>query len=261
MGKNLDWITGTALGVGVLLFLGCRDEPPPERFNVNLGTPDRPLLPVSVRQLDPSVLEGRADIVPLPTIEDAIEPVSADEAFGTDADRAAIAQVIEQFESALAVLDPEALVPLVVESQREMLENALRHVNRLDDAIEVLRAAVVQVDPDLAESLKVLSSTMRTSPFDKPGRIKFASDDEAFLPVAQSKEARFEKSEVGWRAELPALEEVTSLLGGMADAFESLATRLQGGTIAPADLPGHLATIMQTVAGTSGESEQEGEGD
>jgi hypothetical protein len=261
MGKNSDRFVLVAVVAMLCGAGGCRDEAPPERYNVNLGTADRPLLPTSMRELDKSVLGGRADFVPLPSVEEVIEPEPAGEALGTEEDRAAIAEVIEQFESGLGGLDAEALVPLVVESQREIFENALGQMKRLDDALEVLRAAVVQVSPELAGSLEVLSSFTRTSPFDESGPIEFASDDEAFLPIAQSQEVRFEKSAVGWRAELPGLEEMTSLLGGMADAFESLAAGVQGGTVAPADLPGQLATIMQSVGGTPDEPGQEGGGD
>ncbi|MCH7526265.1 MAG: hypothetical protein IID39_02405 [Planctomycetes bacterium] len=252
MGKNLDWFTCTALGVGVLLFLGCRDEPAPERFNVNLGTPDKPLLPVSVRQLDPSVLEGRADIVPLPTIESFDEQESADEGFGTDADRAAIAAVIEQVQNALAHWDAEALLPRVVASQREVLHDALPEFKRLVEAVDALKAAVVEADPALEGSLDVPSELAFNIPFDDPADIQFASDVEAFLGAGQLGTLRFEKTDEGWQIAFSDLQINPAEIGQVADAIQQMTENVKAGTLAPVQ----AWAMMQSAAGASDEGGQ-----
>ncbi|NOS99088.1 MAG: hypothetical protein HOP29_00485 [Phycisphaerales bacterium] len=55
----------------------CREEPPPVKYNVNLGTVDRPLLPTRLPHFDERILTGRADVVPLQDLTAAANGAAA----------------------------------------------------------------------------------------------------------------------------------------------------------------------------------------
>ena len=83
------------------LLLGCRQGDPEPAHNANLGTADRPLLPLRQGYMDPSILEGgRAQLIELPEYREpdaapAADDLEAeadyddDEAFGAEDDAAA----------------------------------------------------------------------------------------------------------------------------------------------------------------------------
>lgn len=233
--------------VAAMLCGACRDEPAPERYNVNLGTADRPLLPTSMRQLDKSILSGRADFVPLPEVGAFGEVEPADDPSGADDDEAAIAAVFDALNVAVANWDVEAIVPLVVESQREVIRESLPGIKLFAEAAEAFQAAVVESNPALAGNASVPFGSPLVLAFDETTEITFLSDTEASVSAGLMGDVRLVKVDEGWVVELPGLDGDVgvSRMAAMADALDDLTSSVRDGSVTPAEIAQRMAEIMQ----------------
>lgn len=181
----------------VLVILGtviaCRDEASPERFNYNMGTAEYPLLPTLRPNLDASILNGRATVIPL---AEALEPQAADS--GID-DRAAIAELFERFRAAVKAVDYEAVVPLMVERQREVAKATVGNNAEIHHAVEELIKSFKDVAPQMYVQMGPMFEAMMDVQLDLD-KLEFQSETEASapLPIADAGNLGFEKSDGQW---------------------------------------------------------------
>lgn len=138
---------------GLCLAVGCREESDvPDRWNVNLGTTENPLLPSTPPNLDASILEGRADYAEL-----GATPPSDEEL---------IAELIKNYQTALQSDDFQKLAELTVSSQRPFV---LETIDIQKEAIVKVREFVTlmkEADPPVANAAAILGPMEANLNFD-----------------------------------------------------------------------------------------------
>ena len=195
---------------------GCRDEQPPDRLNRNLGDASRPLLPTTLRSYDPKILNGRADIVPLPDL-------SASEA-GADADRAALIDVIEAYAAAHGAGDYEASAAMLVERQRGVAGEVAAALTRRHGALSALTEALSANHPHLLEQAEPTLAAWADVALSADA-LSFDTETEASIALPMDGGVyRFEKIADGWYVVAPWLEDEAA---AVTQRVETEAARLE----------------------------------
>lgn len=213
----------------------CRQEPPPPKHNTNLGTADRPLLPTRLPQFDARILTGRADVVPLqdPTAANtAVVPTATD-------DPGAIRALVERFRTATLAFDFEAVVPMMVERQREVASATASLQRETSELVRQVLEAMPGKTPALHEAAgKALETVMK---------LEFAVDQltvdgaTASVPmsVAGAPPLQMEKVDGQWYVVLPAApadkEAAIQTLTAQKQAFQAALDALNDDALSEQD--------------------------
>lgn len=229
----------------------CREESPPERFDRNLGTAERPLLPTAKPSFDESLYKDRADgIEPLAEQEDTGSPDAQEESH--EADLELIAELIDAVRTANREKDFEGLSELLVERQRDVMTGAAAALTDAATAAESFIAAVEPIDPQPVFAAMMLPALRAELEF--PVRVEdvtFDSDTEASAPLANAT-IGFEKVGEEWFVSTDDLEETAeeeSRQAGLAKQALEDATQVVGDTaLSAADRDAQVMVIFQKLA-------------
>ncbi len=186
----------------------CREEPPAERFNRNLGTAESPLLPTPAPTLDASLLDRAGGIESLADVADLGQPESVDDS--RQEDRRKIAELIEAVRAANDDKDYEKLADLLVERQRDIMKASADTMREAATVAEAFIAAVESADPRPAFAAQILPMLRADLEFHVSiDDVMFDSESEASAPMPTGR-IGFEKSGDAWFL-------VTNELGATAD--------------------------------------------
>ena len=227
--------------------LACRDEPPDDRFNSNLGTAGQPLMPTSLPNLDGAIVNGRATLV---AIRDLDEP---DETSETTDPQTAIAELIETFGEAYRRGDDAAMIPLIVERQREVVQQTALASKALRDAVGKFRDVIDSLDPKPAfyAQLAPMIDVMIDLPLDI-ANLQIVSDTEASLPLPPTPAVvGLEKHGDEWLVALPNAGDVDTTNHRLTTStafITSLTELLEDTAMTPADRDAKIMQLMADVA-------------
>ena len=227
-----------------LATVACRDQPPEDRFNSNLGTAGQPLMPTSLPNLDSAIVNGRATLV---AVQDLEELRKANDP------RTAIAELIDAFREVYKQGDYDAIIPLVVERQRDAVQQTAPASKALRDAVGRFRDTIESLDPkpafyaQLAPMIDAMIDAMTDLPLDV-ANLQFLSDTEASLPLPPTSAVGLEKHGDEWLIALPDVDDVDATnrqLAAGTTFITSLTALLEDTSLTPAD---RSAKVMQLVA-------------
>lgn len=206
----------------------CRDEPgASEEFNENLGTSDRPLMPIPISGANASILNGRATAVPIRNFEE-LDGVQAQMAA-----KGEIAELLEGFRAAYTQSDYEALVPMLAERQREAARKTAEPARKLRVAIERVTAALGEMEVDQSVLAEITAEASSLSEFSVDVTdLTFDSETLAVAPLVGTElQVTFEKTDEGWLIALSEFDDpaattevfdaISEMLTAMADVLEN----------------------------------------
>lgn len=231
-----------------LATVACRDEPPEDRFNSNLGTVGQPLMPTSLPNLDGAIVNGRATLV---SVRDLEELRTADDP------QAAIAELIDAFREAYGQGDDDAMILLIVERQRDAVRQTAAASKTLRDAVGKFRDTIDSLDPTPAFHAQVapMIDAMIDLPLDV-ANLQIISETEATLPLPPTPAVvGLEKHGDEWLIALPDVDDIDATnrqLAAGTTFVTSLTELLEDTTLTPADRSAKIMQLMADVAAASG---------
>lgn len=227
-----------------LATLACREKPPEDRFNSNLGTAGQPLMPTSLPNLNSAIVNGRATLVAVRDLEELGK---------TDDPRAAIAELIDIFREAYGQGDYDAIIPLVVERQRDAVQQTAPASKALRAAVGKFRDMIESLDPQPAFYAQIapMIDAMTDLPLDV-ANLQILSDTEATLPLPPTAAVvGFEKSGEEWFIALPDVDDIDDTnrkLAAGTTFISSLTELLEDTSMTPADRSAKIMQLMADVA-------------
>ena len=227
-----------------LATVACREKPPEDRFNSNLGTASRPLMPTTLPNLDGSIVNGRATLVAVLDLE---------ELRAADDPRVAIAELVDAFREAYARGDYDAMVPLIVERQRDAVQQTAPASRALRDAVGRFRDTIESLDAEPAFYAQVapMIEALTDLPLDV-ANLQILSDTEASVTLPPTPAVvGLEKHGDEWLIALPDVDDIDATnrqLAAGTTFVTSLTELLEDTTLTPADRSAKIMQLMADVA-------------
>ena len=278
---------GLVLGVVLAGLGGCRKHPPPPLVAQNLGTANRPLLPLAKLAADQDILSGRAAPIRAADIseDELAQAEGSEDAPGqgselSEEDTGLIEELVGLIATAASAEDYDELGDYLVEEQRDAALALIRAGKKLDVALADFQDALpddagdsrakvggLLTDAGGGTGLFAVLAAMAAEPSDGGDDqaapkvtlvgMKMANSDTAAGSLSANQvnlPVEFALIDDTWYLQLPDTlvePETVDAVNNLADLLETkineLTDRLDDGSLAAGDLEGEIATASTEV--------------